>query len=176
MYENFLFDMILPRGESIFIGEDSHVELTKLLVEIDKTEIYKDRSILWRKAKNLVSELHWKTISFLVENYDIILLPDFRVSQMVKGKKLARITKRLMMMFSFHSFKEKLKYKCSMYNKKLIIVDESYTSCTCGRCGNIKRTNLEVYSCDDCGLVIDRDATGSRNIFIKNSRLRCPQV
>ena len=165
-----------PRGESIFIGEDAHIELTKLLVEIDKTEIYKDRSILWMKAKNLVSELHWKTISFLVENYDIILLPDFRVSQMVKGKKLARITKRLMMMFSFHSFKEKLKYKCSMYNKKLIIVDESYTSCTCGRCGNIKRTNLEVYSCDDCGLVIDRDATGSRNIFIKNSRLRCPQV
>ena len=165
-----------PRGESIFIGEDAHIELTKLLVEIDKTEISKDRSILWRKAKNLVSELHWKTISFLVENYDIILLPDFRVSQMVKGKKLARITKRLMMMFSFHSFKEKLKYKCSMYNKKLIIVDESYTSCTCGRCGNIKRTNLEVYSCDDCGLVIDRDATGSRNIFIKNSRLRCPQV
>jgi len=45
-----------PRGESIFIGEDSHVELTKLLVEIDKTEISKDMSILWRKAKNLVSE------------------------------------------------------------------------------------------------------------------------
>ena len=165
-----------PTGESIFIGEDAHIELTKLLVEIDKTEISKDRSILWRKVKNLVRELHWKTISFLVENYDIILLPDFRVSQMVKGKKLARITKRLLMMFSFHSFKEKLKYKCSMYNKKLIIVDESYTSCTCGRCGNIKRTKLEVYSCDECGLVIDRDATGSRNIFIKNSRLRCPQV
>ena len=163
-----------PKGESIFIGEDAHIELTKLLVEIDKTEIYKDKSILWRKVKNLVCELHWKTISFLIENYDIILLPDFRVSQMVKGKKLARITKRLLMMFSFHSFKEKLKYKCSMYNKKLIIVDESYTSCTCGRCGNIKRTKLEVYSCDECGLVIDRDATGSRNIFIKNSRLRCP--
>ena len=40
-------------------------------------------------------------------------------------------------------------------------------------CGNI---NLEVYSCDDCGLVIDRDATGSRNIFIKNSRLLCTKV
>jgi IS605 OrfB family transposase len=165
-----------PRGESIFIGEDAHIELTKLLVEIDKTTTHEIKSKLWRKVKNLVAELHWKTISFLVENYDIILLPDFRVSQMVKGKKLARITKRLLMMFSFHSFKEKLKYKCSMYNKKLIIVDESYTSCTCGRCGNIKRTKLEVYSCDECGLVIDRDATGSRNIFIKNSRLRCPQV
>ena len=163
-----------PRGESIFIGEDAHIELTELLVEIDKTTTHKVKSKLWRKVKNLVAELHWKTISFLVENYDVILLPDFRVSQMVKGKKLARITKRLLMMFSFYSFSLKLKYKCSMYNKKLIIVDESYTSCTCGRCGNIKRTKLEVYSCDECGLVIDRDATGSRNIFIKNSRLRCP--
>ena len=39
-----------------------------------------------------------------------------------------------------------------MYNKKLIIFVESYTSCTCGRYAN---TKLEVYSCDDCGLVIE---------------------
>ena len=78
-----------------------------------------------------------------------------------------------MCMFSFYSFKEKLKYKCSMYNKKLIIVDESYTSCTCGRCGKINDTKgAEIFHCTSCGLVVDRDATGSRNIFIKNSRLR----
>lgn len=29
-----------------------------------------------------------------------------------------------------------------------------------GRCGNITRTKLKVYSCDVCGLVIDRDTTG----------------
>ena len=39
---------------------------------------------------------------------------------------------------------------------------------------DVETSKLEVYSCDECGLVIDRDATGSRNIFIKNSRLRCP--
>ena len=159
-----------PTGTSIFIGENAHVELTQLLYEIDNT---KDNYLLWKKAKNLVAELHWKTISFLVENYDTILLPDFRVSQMIRSKKLSRITKRLMCMFSFYSFKEKLKYKCSMYNKKLIIVDESYTSCTCGRCGKINDTKgAEIFHCTSCGLVVDRDATGSRNIFIKNSRLR----
>ena len=57
-----------------------------------------------RYVKNLVNELHWKTISFLIKNYDVILLPDFRVKQMVKGRKLAKITKRLMMMFSFYKF------------------------------------------------------------------------
>ena len=60
-------------------------------------------------VKNLIAELHWKTISFLIENYDTIILPDFRVSEMVRKKKLSRNTKRLMCMFSFFSFKEKLK-------------------------------------------------------------------
>lgn len=159
-----------PSGYSIFIGEGASLELTRLLLEIDKKE---NPYLLWKKVKNLVSELHWKTIAFLVDNYDTIILPDFRVSQMIKGRKLARITKRLMCMFSFHSFKKKLKYKCDIYGKKLIIVDESYTSCTCGVCGTINNTKgKELFSCVSCGLEIDRDVTGSRNILIKNITLR----
>lgn len=156
----------------IFIGQGASKELTKLLYVLDEAPP-NDKPSMWRKIKNLVSELHWKTVSFLVENYDTILLPDFRVSRMVKGKKLARITKRLMMMFSFHSFKEKLKYKCKMYNKSLVIVDESFTSCTCCRCGVINHVKgSEVYDCRACKLQIDRDVNGARNIFNKNMRLR----
>ena len=159
-----------PTGYSVFIGEGASKELTTLLLEIDKKDNpYK----LWKKVKNMVSELHWKTISFLVENYDTIILPDFRVSQMIRSRKLARITKRLMCMFSFHSFKKKLEYKCRVYNKKLVIVDESYTSCTCGVCGVINNTKgNEVFTCISCGLVMDRDVAGARNILLKNITLR----
>ena len=127
-----------------------------------------------KKIKNLISELHWKVSSFLVKNYDTILLPDFRISQMVrKGKPLGKMTKRLLCMFSFYKFKEKLQYKCSTYGKKLLIVDESYTSCTCGVCGEINRMGgKEIYLCQSCGLEIDRDVTGARNILIKNTTLR----
>jgi putative transposase len=160
-----------PRGESVFIGEGASLELTKLLLQLDKE---KYSYLLWKKVKNLVQELHWKTISFLIKNYDTIILPDFRVSQMIRKRKLNRMTKRLMCMFSFHSFKEKLKYKCDMYKKKLIIVDESFTSCTCGRCGSInKMKGNETYKCSSCKLVLDRDVLGSRNILIKNMGLRC---
>ena len=121
----------------------------------------------------MVEELHWKTIFFLLENYDVIILPDFRVSQMIKKKKLSRMTKRLMCMFSFFSFKEKLKEKSRRYEKKVIIVDESYTSCTCGVCGHINNTKgNEVFKCSSCNLVLDRYVQGSRNIFIKNIILR----
>lgn len=159
-----------PRGYSVFMGEGAQKELIRLLYQIDKTE---KPHRLWRKVKNLVNELHWKSISFLVKNYDVIILPHFKISQMVRGKKLARITKRLLYMFSYHSFKEKLRFKCQEYGRKLILVDESYTSCTCGVCGTINKTGgKEVYECGSCGLVIDRDVSGARNIFIKNITLR----
>jgi putative transposase len=158
-----------PKGYSIFFGEGASLELTRLLYDTDNNPSYAK----WKKIKNMVSELHWKTISFLIENYDTIILPDFRISQMIRKKKLAKITKRLLLMFSFHSFKEKLIYKCSTYKKKLCIVNESYTSCTCGVCGEINNVKgQEIYKCNKCKLVIDRDVSGSRNIFIKNTTLR----
>jgi IS605 OrfB family transposase len=154
-----------PKGKSVIIGEGASKELTGLLLEIDKNP----SQLLWRKVKNLIDELHWKTINYLINNYDTIILPDFRVSQMITSKKLSRMTKRLMCQFSFFKFKEKLKCKCNWYNKKLIIVDESYTSCTCTNCGFINETKgKETLNCVSCYLNIDRDIAGSRNIFIKN--------
>ena len=160
-----------PDGKCYIIGEGAQKKLISLLKRVDNLE---KSYLLWKRIKNLISELHWKVSSFLVENYDTILLPDFRVSQMVgKKKRLGKMTRRLLNMFSFYKFKEKLQYKCSTYGKKLLIVDESYTSCTCGVCGKInKMGGNEIYLCSSCGLEIDRDVIASRNILIKNSTLR----
>ena len=162
-----------PRGSCVFFGDGASKELTVLLYRIDKTENKQERDSLWRRVKNMVSELHWKTINYLVKNYDTILLPDFRISSMLRGNKISRMTKRLLCMFSFFSFKLKLKYKCETYGKKLIIVDESYTSKTCGNCGELNDVQgLEVYNCYFCMKEFDRDVNGSRNILIKNVCLR----
>jgi transposase len=77
-------------------------------------------------------------------------------------------------MFSFYKFRERLEYKCSIYNKKLFLVDESYTSKTCGNCGILNEVGSnELFTCSTCNIGMDRDVNGSRNIFIKNVRLRC---
>ena len=51
------------------------------------------------------------------------------------------------------------------------IVDESYTSKTCGVDGyiNFLLGSKEVFICPKCGLVIDRDLHASRNIYLKNT-------
>lgn len=162
-----------PKGNCIFFGEDAQIKLIELLLEVDKVE---DGSHLlkWRKIKNLVDDLHWKCINYLVKNYTHILLPDFRVKQMLCKKKLGAMTKRLLNMFSFYTFKERIKYVCKKYNKKIYIVDESYTSCTCGICGKIYRNlgGKKVYNCEDCNIELDRDASGARNILIKNIKIK----
>jgi transposase len=62
----------------------------------------------------------------------------------------------------------------------MIINTEEYTSKTCGRCGTIgaKRRirpegyinevgSKDIFTCNKCKLVVDRDVNGARNIYIK---------
>ena len=57
-----------PQGSSIFIGDKASIKLTKLLLEIDKRiSKSKPTQSQQRYVKNLVDELHWKTISFLIK-------------------------------------------------------------------------------------------------------------
>lgn len=156
-----------PEGKVVFIGKNAHLEILQLLLRVDKT---KDKRI-WRKIKNKISELHWKTIHYLMLNYDHIIIPDFKVSQMLKGKKISTQTKRMLCMYSFHSFMVKLKYKSRKNGKKLYVVNESYTSKTCTGCGEMNNIGgKEMYECKRCGMKADRDVNGSRNILIKNIR------
>lgn len=156
-----------PEGKISFVGKDAHKEIIQLLHKVDKS---KDPRV-WKEIKNKIKDLHWKTINYLMKNYDHIIIPDFRISGMLRGKKISRETKRMLTMYSFYSFTEKLKYKCSRLKKRLYIVDESYTSKTCTRCGEINNVGgKEEYKCVKCGSKVDRDINGSRNILIKNLR------
>jgi putative transposase len=159
-----------PAGEIIYIADNANKELIKLILEIDSLKDRDEILVAWKRIRNLVDEMHNKTIAFLVENYDVILLPEFRTQEMLRSKKLHKKTKRLMTMYAFYRFKTKLKFKCNQYKKQLIIVDESYTSRTCTCCGHLnEKKSCEVIKCSNCGIELDRDIVGSRNVFIKNT-------
>lgn len=124
------------------------------------------KKIRW-KIKDLISELHHKLALFLVKTFDNILIPSFETSNMVT--KLHSKVARAMLGWSHYKFKQFLKYKAEEYSCNVIEVNESYTSKTCGNCG--KQQNIgskEVFKCS-CGLVIDRDLNGARNILLKNA-------
>ena len=160
-----------PNGKMVFFGQGANKEILSLLYQIDKEK--KDCSLLWRKIKNKINELHWKVISYLMLNYDHIMIPEFKISGMVRKKKISKTTKRMLYMYSYHSFILKLRYKCLANKKKLYIVDESYTSKTCSHCGRLNDVGgNELFQCEGCNLTIDRDVNGSKNIFIKNISMK----
>ena len=128
----------------------------------------KKRCRIQSKLSNYVDEMHHKTIAFLTKNYTSILLPSFESQDMVRSKKLNKGVKRDMMNFSFYKFKQRLEHKCSLLKHcNVTIVNESYTSQTCGYCGNLNKTSDEIIHCSKCNRSYDRDVNGSRNIYLK---------
>ena len=80
------------------------------------------------------------------------------------------MTKRLLGVFQFYKFKQRLIEKCKNTGTQLMLVDESYTSKTCTNCGwlHSKLGSNKVFVCKECKLTIDRDVNGARNICLKN--------
>ena len=154
--------------EDLYKSKLSH-ELTRKMNKIYKKKVVRNR----RRIKGLVDELHRKTISFLTSNYETILLPDFRVSEMVTGKKISKVTKRQMLALRFYVFKQRLFDKCTKKDVDYKLGSEAYTTKTCSECGHL--TNVggsEIYACSnsECPMYeieLDRDVHASRNYMIR---------
>ena len=137
--------------------------------EISRSSFTRRTKKLYKKLKDLVDELHYKTASWLCSSYSSILLPSFESQEMVKGSKRRKMNRNLLVL-QHYLFKERMKEKCEEYGCSLEIVDESYTSKTCGRCGELNDSlnGQRIFNCSKCSLVIDRDVNGARNIYLKN--------
>src|SRR6185295_3046602 len=62
-----------------------------------------------RKIRQLQDEIHRKTIKFLTDEFDIIVIPPFKVSDMVnrKTRKITRKTVRKMLCWSHYKFRQR---------------------------------------------------------------------
>jgi len=122
------------------------------------------------KVQNLINELHHKTARFLVDNFDVILLPTFETSQMSKkgNRKIRSKTVRNMLTFAHYRFKEFLNHKAQETGKIVLDVCEAYTSKTVSWTGELINIggSKTIRSKVD-GLVMDRDINGARGIFLR---------
>ncbi len=131
------------------------------------------RKAYHRKIKyleNLKDELHNKSIKFLCDNFGKIIIPPFETQKMVSNNKIDSRTSRSLLNISYYKFLSKLKNRCIEYDIEIVVRPEYYTSKTCTRCGNIKHDlkNADMYNCKYCGLKIERDINGARNIMLRN--------
>ena len=68
--------------------------------------------------------------------------------------------------WAFGKIAELITYKAKALGIKVRVIDESYTSQTCPKCGNRKKPNNRNYTCQ-CGFKYHRDGVGALNIRAK---------
>ncbi len=155
--------------------------LDELRSQLDKAKTSKEKyrlrqSLIKQRARirNLKLDLHRKVAKFICENYNMVLLPEFNISNMVKKdqRNIKSKTVRNMLTLSHYSFKNLLRAKVREYSDtEVIIVNESFTTKVCTRCGHVKNGKVcgsdRIFKCNQCNLQIDRDCNGSRNIMLK---------
>lgn len=137
-----------------------------------KLRMRRARLRIYERAKHYVDELHKQLAKHLASNYDLIMLPSFETSKMIKkdDRPFGKKTAREMASWAHYRFKQRLIFKCHELGSKVAIVNEAWTSKTCSSCGFIHHGlgSSKTFNCPQCKLRMDRDANGAKNIFLRN--------
>jgi putative transposase len=143
------------------------------------------RAQVWRlrqRIRNLVDETHKKVSLDLIRKFDTVLIPEFKSKDMAQKKRedgtrraIRSKTARSLLTWAHYRFRERLQHKALQHGKEVAVVTEEYTSKTCGKCGHVNATfSSKTFTCAACGVTMDRDANGARNIFLK--QIKCSAV
>lgn len=129
----------------------------------------------WQKAKHRVQKISArianqrqdrlnKLTTWLADNYTDIHIEDLNVQGMGRNHGLAKHVYDA----GFAEFRRQLAYKAARTGATLHVVDRWYPSSkTCSRCGTVKTKlslNERTYSCEACGLIVDRDLNAAINL------------
>ncbi|KAL7747895.1 hypothetical protein RI367_006642 [Sorochytrium milnesiophthora] len=106
----------------------------------------------------LVLEIHRKAALLLCSRFGVVIIPQQAL------RRINSVVARSRLTWSHYAFKQRLISKAEEMGVHVTI--EACTSRTCGNCGHDQRVN-KVLRCRRCGVHIDRDFNGVRNILIR---------
>ena len=120
---------------------------------------------------NIRLQAIYDAVNFLVRKYDIIVIEDLKVSNLMHNHHLAKAIANA----CWYKFRQILQYKCDWLGKKLIVVPPQYTSRICSTCHKINpefkhlKTNkwlsIRHWVCPYCHVNHDRDINAAINIM-----------
>jgi putative transposase len=121
---------------------------------------------LHEKIGNQRKDYLHKISHYIINENQVIVIEDLKVSNMIKNHKLAKSIADV----SWSEFRRQLEYKSEWYGRELIIAPSNYASSQlCSSCGNkssqTKDLSCRTYICDICGMEMDRDINASKNLL-----------
>jgi putative transposase len=157
---NKQLDKIRSKRDRCQKGSKRYKRLSNTSARVSEKKRNKQRDSL-HKASHLICHT-------LVER--TVVVGDLSQRQMVTNAHQQRnryLNRAVYNDWGLSLFVQMLVYKCVLYGKELVILDERDTSKTCSCCGHTQPMPLykRTYRCPECGLVLDRDVNSAINIL-----------
>lgn len=129
----------------------------------------------WTKTRQRLSRLHrrvadqrrdsiHKLTTRLERTYGTVVVEDLHVAGMLRNRRLARRIADA----SFGELRRQMEYKTAWRGGDLVVADRWLPSSkTCSACGVVKaklRLSERTFTCEYCGLVLDRDLNAAYNL------------
>ena len=139
-----------------------YIHLSHVYKQVSEKKRNKQQDCL-HKASHLIAHT-------LVER--TVVIGDLSQRQMVMNKHAERnkhLNRAVFNDWGLSDFVQMLVYKCLLYGKELVFLDERNTSKQCSGCGHLQAMPLwkRTYACTACGLVCDRDENSAVNILAR---------
>ncbi|WP_274559749.1 IS607 family element RNA-guided endonuclease TnpB [Streptomyces spiramyceticus] len=128
------------------------------------------RNKIHHRVANLREDTLHKMTTRLAAEYGTVVVEDLNVAGMGRNRRLSRRVADA----AFGEIRRQLTYKTRRHGTRLVVADRWLPSSkTCSRCGVVKAKlplSVRVFECDNCGLVLDRDANAGHNLVALAAR------
>lgn len=123
-----------------------------------------ERNRVQHRIANLRADALHKMTTGLCREYGTVVVEDLNVAGMLKNPRLARRISDC----GFGEIRRQITYKTARDGCRTVVADRWFPSSkTCSRCKTVKAKlplHTRVFTCDACGLVMDRDENAARNL------------
>jgi IS605 OrfB family transposase len=159
---NKQLDKIRSKRDTCKKKSPRYIHLSHVYKRVSEKKRKKQRDCL-HKASHLIAHT-------LVER--TVVIGDLSQRQMVMKEHAERnkyLNRAVFNDWGLYGFVQMLVYKCMLYGKELVFLDERNTSKACSGCGQLQAMPLykRTYVCTECGLVLDRDENSAVNILAR---------